>query len=35
VKKTWNESVWALAKDCCGDGVDGLRDLALKAGLTN
>jgi TRAP-type mannitol/chloroaromatic compound transport system substrate-binding protein len=35
VKRTWNESQWALAKDCCADGVDELRDLALKHGMTN
>jgi TRAP-type C4-dicarboxylate transport system substrate-binding protein len=35
VQRSWNESIWALAKECCGDGVDGLRDLALKNGMTN
>jgi hypothetical protein len=35
VKRTWNESQWALAKDCCADGVDELRNLALKHGMTN
>ncbi len=35
VKATWNSSLWDLANKCCGDGAGKLRDLALKAGLTN
>jgi TRAP-type mannitol/chloroaromatic compound transport system substrate-binding protein len=35
VKKTWNDSQWELAKQCCADGVDELRALALKHGMTN
>lgn len=35
IKATWNSSLWAVAKKCCGDGAGKLRELALKAGLTN
>jgi TRAP-type C4-dicarboxylate transport system substrate-binding protein len=35
LKKTWNDSLWELAKQCCGDGADELKALALKAALTN
>ena len=35
IKKTWNESLWELAKQCCADGADELRALAAKADLTN
>jgi TRAP-type C4-dicarboxylate transport system substrate-binding protein len=35
VKKSWNDSLWELAKQCCADGADELRALALKASLTN
>lgn len=35
VKKTWNESLWELAKQCCPDGADDLRALARKHGMTD
>jgi TRAP-type mannitol/chloroaromatic compound transport system substrate-binding protein len=35
VKKTWNESLWELAKQCCADGADDLRALAKKHGMTD
>ncbi|MBM3485063.1 MAG: hypothetical protein FJX67_00290 [Alphaproteobacteria bacterium] len=34
VKKVWSESLWELAKQCCGDGAPELREIALKAGMT-
>jgi TRAP-type mannitol/chloroaromatic compound transport system substrate-binding protein len=35
VKKTWNDSQWQLAKECCPDAVDELRAMALKHAITN
>jgi TRAP-type C4-dicarboxylate transport system substrate-binding protein len=35
VKATWNASLWDVANKCCGDGAGKLRELAIKAGLTN
>jgi len=35
VKKTWNDSLWELAKQCCADGADDLKALASKAALTH
>jgi TRAP-type C4-dicarboxylate transport system substrate-binding protein len=35
IKKTWGTSLWELADQCCGDGSKELRELALKANLTN
>lgn len=35
VKETWNSSLWDIANKCCGDGAGKLRELAVKAGLTN
>jgi TRAP-type C4-dicarboxylate transport system substrate-binding protein len=35
VKKTWNESIWELAKTCCADGADEFRALAKKHGMTD
>jgi TRAP-type C4-dicarboxylate transport system substrate-binding protein len=35
VKKTWNESLWELAKQCCADGADEIRALAKKNGMTD
>lgn len=35
VKETFAASMWEIAKKCCADGVDELRSLAKKAGLTN
>jgi TRAP-type C4-dicarboxylate transport system substrate-binding protein len=35
VKKTWNDSLWELAKQCCPDGADDLKALAAKAALTH
>ena len=35
VKETFAASMWEIAKKCCADGVDGLRSLGQKAGLTN
>ncbi len=30
VKRAWSESVWELAKECCGETGEKLRDLAVK-----
>ena len=35
IKKTFAESLWELADQCCGDGSKELREIALKASLTN
>lgn len=35
VKELFAADMWEIAKKCCADGVQGLRDLAKKAGLTN
>lgn len=35
VKKTFNESIWKLGVDCCGDKGKEMRSLAVKAGLSN
>jgi TRAP-type mannitol/chloroaromatic compound transport system substrate-binding protein len=35
VKKTWSDSLWELAKQCCADGADDLKALATKAALTH
>lgn len=35
VKETFAASMWEIAKKCCADGGDDLRQLAKKAGLTN
>jgi TRAP-type transport system periplasmic protein len=34
IKKAWSDSLWQLAKTCCGEGADGLHELAKKNGLT-
>ncbi len=34
VKEAWSKSLWGFARKCCGDGADGLRELALKHGMT-
>ena len=34
IKKAWSSSLWEFARKCCGDGADGLRELALKHGMT-
>ena len=35
VKKSFNDSLWELAKQCCADGADDLRALAKKNGMTD
>jgi len=35
VKRTFQESIWALGKSCCGEAAEKLRALAKKAGLTH
>jgi TRAP-type transport system periplasmic protein len=35
IKKTFAESLWELADQCCGDGSKELREIAIKASLTN
>ncbi len=35
VKELFAADMWEIAKKCCVDGVQGLRDLAKKAGMTN
>lgn len=34
IQKAWSDSLWELGKKCCGDGIDELRALAEKNGLT-
>jgi TRAP-type C4-dicarboxylate transport system substrate-binding protein len=34
VKKVWAESLWELAEQCCADGAKELRQIAMKANLT-
>lgn len=34
VNKVWAESLWEVADQCCGDGSKELRQIAIKAGLT-
>jgi hypothetical protein len=34
IKKIWVTSLWELAEQCCVDGAKELRELALKANLT-
>ena len=35
VKKAWSDSLWELAKKCCGDAATQLREIAKKNGMTN
>ncbi|MEX2453860.1 MAG: TRAP transporter substrate-binding protein DctP [Rhodospirillaceae bacterium] len=35
VKMTFQNDMWEIAKKCCADGSEELRELARKAGLTN
>ena len=35
VKKLWVTSLWEVADQCCGDGSKELREIAMKASLTN
>ncbi|MDE0058053.1 MAG: TRAP transporter substrate-binding protein DctP [Defluviicoccus sp.] len=35
VKKAWSESLWDVARKCCGDGADDLYKLAKNAGMTD
>ena len=34
VRAAFNESIWELARGCCGEAADKLRQIALDAGLT-
>ncbi len=35
VKKAWSQSLWEVARKCCGDGADDLYKLAKNAGMTD
>ncbi len=35
IVETWNNSVWELGVSCCGDEVNRIREMAVRAGLSN